>query len=165
MVLNKLHGSYSDDESKIYPVKIHIAKQPYDPVNKILIQPKLFAEKKGEGALWQDFDWQRAAEVGMKESNLPFSGKVDFIETEMYWPVNHMVSKKEDAVSCNECHTRSKEGRLNKLNGFYLPGRDYVAAIDTTAYTFIILAFIGIVIHSSIRIISKRKNKGDNKNV
>ena len=96
LVLNQLHGSYADDESKIIPVKIHMAKQPFDPVNKILIQPKLYAENKGEGAFWKDFNWQTAATVGMRESDLPFSGKISFMETAMYWPINHMVSSKEN---------------------------------------------------------------------
>jgi len=42
----------------------------------------------------------------------------------MYWPVNHMVSPKEQAVKCVECHTR-ENGRLANLTGFYIPGRDY----------------------------------------
>ncbi len=161
LILNKLHGSYADDESKIYPTKIHVAKQPYDPINKMLIQPKLFSEKKGEGAFWKDFDWYKAAEVGMKESGLPFSGKISFLETEMYWPVNHMVSSKENALSCNECHTRSENGRLSKLTDFYLPGRDYNAAVDTGAIIMLILSFLGIVTHSIVRFLSKRKNKGE----
>lgn len=162
VILNKLHGTYSDEDSKIIPVKIHIARQPYDPINKILIQPKLFAEKKGEGALWLDFDWKRSAEVGMLESELPFSGKVDFIETHMYWPVNHQVAGKEEAVQCKECHTRSEQGRLKNLAGFYLPGRDYNAIIDNVALALIILAFIGIFTHATVRFFS---NKKDNKEV
>ena len=34
--MNKLNGSYNDSESKIIPVKVHRAIQPFDPVNKIL---------------------------------------------------------------------------------------------------------------------------------
>lgn len=158
LFLNQLHGSYADDESKIIPVKIHLARQPYDPVNKMLIQPKLFAEKKGEGAFWKDFDWQTASAIGMKESGLPFSGKVSFIKTGMYWPVNHMVSDKEHTLQCNECHTRNKS-RLAGLTDFYLPGRDYSAPIDFAGKWLLILIMIGILIHALIRFFSYRKYK------
>ncbi len=159
IVLNQLFGSYDDEDSKIYPTKIHIAKQPYDPINKILIQPKLYSDKPGQGAFWTDFDWKKAAEIGMKESNLPFSGEISFIQTKMYWPVNHMVVPKEEAVKCNECHTRNN-GRLSNLSGFYLPGRDYSPAIDNIAIVLIILSIVGIIIHLSFRLISKSKNGG-----
>ncbi|PKL88046.1 MAG: cytochrome C [Ignavibacteriae bacterium HGW-Ignavibacteriae-2] len=156
LVLNKLNGSYLDDESKIIPVKIHVAKQPFDPVNKLLIQPKLFADKKGEGAYWKDFNWLTASEAGMKELNLPFSGKVSFLKTEMYWPINHMVAAKENSVQCNECHTRN-DSRLAGLNDFYLPGRDYSTVVDTGGKWLVILTIIGILIHAIIRFFSYRK--------
>ncbi|MCI0606389.1 tetrathionate reductase family octaheme c-type cytochrome, partial [bacterium] len=41
--INELKGGYEDPDSKIIPAKIHRGKQLYDPVNKILIQPKLYA--------------------------------------------------------------------------------------------------------------------------
>ncbi|MDT3697347.1 MAG: tetrathionate reductase family octaheme c-type cytochrome [Ignavibacterium sp.] len=160
LILNQLHGSYADDESKIYPVKIHKAKQPFDPVNKILIQPKLFADKKGEGALWIDFDWHSAADEGMKEANLPFSGQISFINTEMYWPVNHMVSVKENTLDCNSCHTR-ENSRLAGLKDFYMPGRDYSNIVEVGGVWMLILTLIGVLAHASVRIvIAIRSKKG-----
>jgi octaheme c-type cytochrome (tetrathionate reductase family) len=161
LVLNPLQGSYDDAESKIVPVKIHRSRQPFDPVNKMLIQPKLFAEKKGEGALWKDFDWMKASEVGMKEINLPFSGKLSFIRTEMYWPVNHMVATKENTVKCNECHTRDNS-RLSALNDFYMPGRDYSGIIDILGRILIWGTLLGVIAHASLRIFGsyKLKKKG-----
>ncbi|ROL61374.1 tetrathionate reductase family octaheme c-type cytochrome [Bacteroidetes/Chlorobi group bacterium ChocPot_Mid] len=158
LVLNKLNGSYSDDESKIVPVKIHKAKQPYDPVNRILIQPKLFAENKGEGAFWKDFNWQTASEVGMRDANLPFSGKVSFIETVMYWPINHMVSPKENAVKCSECHTRNNS-RLAGLTDFYMPGRDYSKPVEVLGLLLIVASFAGVFVHGALRVINSFKDK------
>jgi octaheme c-type cytochrome (tetrathionate reductase family) len=155
-LLNKFNGSYSDEESKIVPVKIHRAKQPYDPVNKMLIQPRLFAEKKGEGAFWQDFDWVKASETGMQTVHLPFSGVVTFINTEMYWPVNHMVASKDKAVQCNECHTRN-DGRLAKLKDMYLPGRDSSGFVETAGKSILLITLIGVISHGSLRIISRKK--------
>ncbi len=160
LVLNQLHGSYSDNESKIYPVKIHVANQPYDPINKILIQPKLFAEKKGEGAFWKDFNWLTASEVGMKEANLPFSGKISFIKTEMYWPVNHMVATKENTLDCKSCHQR-ENSRLTGLNDFYMPGRDYSKIVEVGGVWMLILTLLGVFAHGAVRItLAVRSGKG-----
>ncbi len=158
LVLNQLNGSYLDKESKIIPVKIHRAKQPYDPVTRLLIQPKLFAEKKGEGAFWKDFDWEKAAEVGMKDVNLPFSGKIEFIQTEMYWPLNHMVSSKDKSLTCTDCHTR-ENSRLAGLNDFYMPARDYSPFIDYAGLTVVLLSFAGVFAHGTLRVVSSRKRK------
>jgi len=158
--LNKLLGSYNDRESKITPVKIHRAKQPYDPVNKMLIQPKLFASKTGEGALWKDFDWQRASEVGMKDVGLPFSGKIEFIETEMYWPINHMVSPKDSTLKCIECHSRT-DSRIANLKDFYMPGRDFNKFVDYTGTGIIIATFLGIAVHGTLRFKSSKKRNNN----
>lgn len=158
LVLNTLNGSYGDEESKIIPVKIHSAKQPFDPINKILIQPKLYADNKGEGAFWKDFDWQTAAAIGMKEAQLPFSGKIDFIETRMYWPVNHMVASKEEAVQCRECHTR-ENGRLASLTDFYMPGRDYSKPVETAGHGLLLLTLMGVFFHGTTRIIVRKRNQ------
>ncbi|MCX7944453.1 MAG: tetrathionate reductase family octaheme c-type cytochrome [Deltaproteobacteria bacterium] len=153
LFLNTLHGSYKDDDSKIIPVKIHTAKQPYDPVNNILIQPKLYSEEKGSGAFWKDFDWIKASEMGMREHGMPFSGKVGFIETKMYWPLNHMVSPKEKAVRCEECHTRNNS-RIANLRDFYIPGRDYSPLVDRIGRLLIVFTILLVFVHGSGRIVA-----------
>ena len=156
--INTLNGSYADKDSKIIPVKIQRTIQPYDPINKILIQPKLYADKKGEGAFWKDFNWEKAAEVGMKDVGLPFSGKVSFIKTKMYWPLNHMVSTKDLTVQCTECHTR-ENSRLASLTDFYMPARDYSSFIETAGYLIILLTLISVLSHGAVRIFSSKKMK------
>jgi len=156
LVLNPLNGSYGDKESKIYPVKLHKAKQPFDPVTGILIQPKLFADNKGEGAFWKDFDWYRASEIGMKDVNLPFSGKISFIETQMNWLINHMVSEKEKSVQCIECHTRNNS-RIANLKDFYIPGRDYSSFIEFSGKSLLVLTFAGVVVHGFLRIRNRKR--------
>jgi len=64
----------SDAASKIWPFKLHEGNQPYDVVNKTLIQPKTYGPK-GSGAYWSDYDWEKASRLGMKYAGLPFSGK------------------------------------------------------------------------------------------
>jgi octaheme c-type cytochrome (tetrathionate reductase family) len=158
VMLNDLRGSYDDPDAKIIPVKIMRGKQPYDPVNGTIIQPKLFAAQKGEGGFWQDFNWESASREGMKLVGLPFSGKTEFIETEMVWPVNHMVSPKTETVKCNECHTR-EDSRLAKLTDFYLPGRDRSASIDGIGGAVIGLSLVGVAVHAGFRIILSRRNR------
>ncbi len=158
LVLNQLYGSYRDRMSKIIPVKIHKANQIFDPVNMYLIQPHLFSPEKGEGAFWKDFDWQKASEIGMENIGLPYSGKYSFIETVMYWPINHQVSPKEESLQCNSCHTR-ENSRLAGITDFYMPGRDYNPWIDGLGKLILILSIIGIIAHGSIRLFFHYKNK------
>ncbi|MGK9476382.1 tetrathionate reductase family octaheme c-type cytochrome [Melioribacter sp. OK-6-Me] len=107
LALNKPNGNIKDPKAKIAPFKVMRGKQIYDPQNKYLIVPKLY----GEDGYWKTYDWNKAAKIGMKEVNLDYSGNYDFIETEMYWPINHMVAPKEEALKCKDCH--STNGRLD----------------------------------------------------
>jgi octaheme c-type cytochrome (tetrathionate reductase family) len=157
--MNTLNGSYSDHSSKIIPVKIHVGDQIYDKVYHRLVQPKLYGEAEGDSAYWKDFKWKEAVEAGMKKSGLPVSGQYGFVETEMYWPVNHMVSTKEKAVSCAECHTR-ENGRLAKLTDFYLPGRDRNKTLDRFGTVMFVLAVLAVFGHALMRILASiMKNK------
>jgi octaheme c-type cytochrome (tetrathionate reductase family) len=157
--MNTLFGSHDDPESKIFPVKTHLGDQIYDKKYNILIQPKVFAENKGDSAYWKDFNWETASAAGMKRVGLPFSGEYGFVETEMYWPINHMVAPKEQAVSCAECHTRSEDGRLTSLAGFYLPGRDYNKPLDFLGTLLFFGALAGVLIHAAIRILVSIRRK------
>lgn len=156
--MNTLYGSYDDSEAKIYPVKVHRGDQIYDRQYNILIQPRLFAENKGDSAYWKDFNWETASISGMKQSGLPFSGDYGFVETEMYWPVNHMVAPKEQAVSCVECHTRDN-GRLATVTGFYLPGRDFNGWLDRFGTILLLGSFIAVVLHALFRIVISKNQK------
>jgi hypothetical protein len=156
--INPLFGSHSDKESKIIPVKIHLGDQIYDVKNNILIQPKLYSDFEGDSAFWKDFDWHTASEAGMKRVGLPYSGEFGFIETEMYWPINHMVAPKEQTLGCAECHTR-ENGRLAKLDGFYLPGRDRYKTLDASGVFLFWAAVFGVLAHAVMRIVSSIRRK------
>ncbi|MBN2357729.1 tetrathionate reductase family octaheme c-type cytochrome [candidate division KSB1 bacterium] len=157
ILLNTLNGSYHDPDAKIVPVKTHNARQPYDPAHRMLIKAKLYAEEKGQGALWVDFDWHKAAEKGMQALGLPFSGEIAFIRTQMHWRINHMVSGKDQAVACTECHTRA-DGRLANLTDFYLPGRDRNLLVETAGISLLWISLAGVLLHGSIRIAASRRN-------
>ncbi|MCL5743917.1 MAG: tetrathionate reductase family octaheme c-type cytochrome [Acidobacteria bacterium] len=154
--MNALRGSYADSQSKIIPVKIHRGRQIYDPATKMLIQPKLYANQKGEGGFWKDFDWNRAAQEGMQTAGLPYSGQYEFIDTVMYWPVNHMVAPKEKSVGCAECHTRT-DSRLAGLTGFYMPGRDRSGLLDGLGLLAVGGALAGALLHALARIAASKR--------
>ncbi len=156
--INALHGSYEDPESKLIPVKVARGKQIYDTTHNYLIQPKTVSNKPGDGGFWKEFNWKRAAEEGMKEIGLPFSGNYGFIETEMTWPLNHMVSPKEQTLSCTECHQRDKS-RLKGLTGFYIPGRDYSPFVDGFGKTLVWLSVLGVLGHGMARIFTRTRKK------
>lgn len=152
--INRLLGEYEDPDARIWPVKVHRGKQPYDPVNKTLVVPHLFG-KKGSGAYWADYDWEQAIASGMEYANQPYSGEYGFIQTEMSWPLAHMVAPAEDAVRCEECHR--PEGRLARLSGFYMPGRDGHALLDMIGILMIVGTILGVACHGGLRIILARR--------
>jgi len=107
--INKPTGKISDAKSKISPFKVVKSKQPYDPVNKNLIIPRIY----GENGYSNNFNWVAASAKGMQHIKQEFSGTVDFIETKMYWPINHLVMSSDNALKCTSCHGKGGEGLLN----------------------------------------------------
>jgi octaheme c-type cytochrome (tetrathionate reductase family) len=106
-LINPPGGDINNPQARIFPFKVHVAKQPYDAQNNILLQPLT----AGEGGFWSTFDWYSALKLGAEQTGLEFSGEYGFAETWMYWPITHMVQPKEKAVQCAECH--SPQGRLD----------------------------------------------------
>lgn len=106
-VMNPPAGSIEDENSKIFPFKLHVAKQPYDAGNNYLLQPVT----AGEGGFWSNFDWNNSFEMAEKFTGLEYSGEYGFAETWMYWPSTHMVQPSEKALQCDDCH--SNNGRMD----------------------------------------------------
>jgi hypothetical protein len=57
----------------------------------------------------KELDWNSALAEGMQQSNLPYSGQYDFVETAFYQSVAHEVPPKDQALSCRECHSALAE--------------------------------------------------------
>lgn len=106
-LLNPPKGDVRDPRARIWPFKIHIAKQPYDSELMHLLQPVT----AGAGGYWTDFDWDTALRMGSDITGTGYSGNYDFAATEMFWPQTHMVAPKERALQCKACH--SERGRLD----------------------------------------------------
>ena len=113
--INKPAGSIDDPNAKIFPFKLHIAKQPYDTVNNYLLQPIT----AGKGGFWTTFDWNSAFELAAPITGLEYSGQYGFTETYMYWATTHMVQPAENALQCEACH--GENGRLD-WQGLGYPG-------------------------------------------
>lgn len=148
VMLNPAEGSYIDSAAKIWPFKIHEGKQPFDPVLNRLVAPYT-AGPKGSGAFWGDYDWDTAIKTGMEKAGLPYSGKHDFVSTTMLWPITHMVAPAKDALSCKDCHDRN--GRLEGVEGFYLPGRDRGWGVDFLGWTLVALVAAATLTHGILR--------------
>ncbi len=99
-VLNSMDGDINDPDAKIWPVKVHKGVQPYDTEYNYLLVPKLF----GPDAFWATWDWNSSFELNQEATGIPYSGDYGWARTEMYWPVNHMVQVKGNALGCMDCH-------------------------------------------------------------
>ncbi len=141
-------GAADDRRSRIWPVKTLLGKQPYDVGTSTLAAVRFFG--KGKDAYWNSFDWEKSVAAGMKVAGQNFSGKVGFVETETHIPINHMVAPAEDAVPCASCHT--KNGRLAKVSGVYIPGRDANPILNLVGITMIVAAAVGVGGHGALRL-------------
>lgn len=153
--LNAVEGSARDPNAKIWPFKVMRGKQPYDTVNKTLVVNHVYGND--DTSLWNNFDYGKSIKAGMEYAGLPYSGKFGFIETRMNWFITHMVAPKEKAVPCQDCHTRSPQGRLAAITDLYLPGRDHRQWIDTLGWLTVAGAILGSLTHGLFRIISRNR--------
>jgi len=117
--INRPRGSRDDQRSKIWPFKVHHARQPYDSASGQLIPPVT----SGQGGYWRDFDWDQALRLGAEQVGLEYSGDYGFLETRMYWPLSHMVQPKDKALQCSDCHSRGGRMDWNALGYFEDPMR------------------------------------------
>jgi octaheme c-type cytochrome (tetrathionate reductase family) len=105
--LNAPRGRPEDPHSAIWPFKVHTGRQIYDREHLYLLVPKT----AGEEGYWESFDWDQAARLGSEKTGLSYSGRYGFAQTEMYWPLTHMVAPKEKSLQCADCHAPG--GRLD----------------------------------------------------
>jgi hypothetical protein len=152
--INPPTGNYHDTDARIWPFKIHRGKQPYDTVNNRILPIKLYG-RKGSGALWTEYDWGKALQAAADLNEKEYSGDYGFIRTNGFWPIKHMVAPKEQAVDCNECHSR--QGRLTEVTDFYLVGRDSNPFIEAFGLVAVMGGLFGVAGHGSIRYLAARR--------
>ncbi len=150
--INRFQGDAKDPKALIWPIKLMRGKQPYDADNKTLAIP----HTTGKDGYWKKFDWQDAITKGMAAADQPYSGKFGFVKTEMSWPMAHMVAPAKEALECVECH--AKNGRLAKIAGIYMPGRDNNPWLDIAGFAALILTALGVGAHGALRIFFAWRN-------
>lgn len=155
--LNRVEGSAQDPKARIWPFKVMHGKQPYDTENKTLVVNHVYGDD--DTALWKNYDYAKSIQAGMDYAGLPYSGKFGFIETRMNWFITHMVAPKEKTVPCQECHTRSADGRLAAITDLYLPGRDRNDWVDLFGGLAIIGAIGASGLHGLLRFLSRRRKE------
>lgn len=155
VALNTFEGSYANPDARIWPFKVMRGKQPYDSGNNTLVTSHLFG--KDAEAYWKSFDWNRAIAAAMKDAGADYSGKFDFIETTMHWPLSHMVAPKEESLGCADCH--AEDGRLAALTDFYLPGRDANRWLDGIGWLAVAGTLGGVSLHGLARLIASRRRR------
>ncbi len=151
--INHFEGSPEDGKSKIWPIKRFTGKQPYDMVTNTLLIPHTYG--KDDSSFWSNFNWDKALATGMQAAGGTFSGKFGFVATEMSWPITHMVAPKTDALTCQQCH--GENGRLDKVPGLYMPGRDANPWLDKIGWGIVLLTLLGVVAHGGLRIVMSGK--------
>jgi octaheme c-type cytochrome (tetrathionate reductase family) len=157
--INSFEGSADDGKSKIWPIKRFVGKQPYDVGTNQLVIFQAYGTPDNKDAYWVNLDWEKALERGAKESGIPYSGKHAFVETEMSWPITHMVAPKGDALTCAQCHQpQTGVGRLDKVEGIYMPGRRANYWLDLIGWSIAGLTLLGMLAHGAGRIYVARKS-------
>ncbi len=147
VVLSHPVGDLGDENARIFPFKVHRGVQPYDKIHNRLLTPLL----SGPNGYWQTLDWQEALALGSQSLGLEFSGEFDFVHSTFVYPTTHMVAPKENAVSCEECHT-GEGSRMATLAGFYMPGRDGAGFVDSIGWIMVMGALVGVFIHGLGRV-------------
>jgi len=149
--VNRFLGEPGSPGSRIWPVKVMRGKQPYDAELLTLVAPLTTTDK----GYWKTLDWDQAIRLGMEAVDRPYSGKFGFVETEMSWPITHMVAPANEALRCAECH--SIGGPLEGVEGVYIPGRDSNPWIDRIGLILVLMALVGVIGHGAARFVLWKK--------
>ena len=151
--VNRFLGDPGKSGSRIWPVKIMRGKQPYDTELLKLVAPLTTTDK----GYWKTLDWNQAIELGMQAVDKPFSGKYGFVETEMAWPLTHMIAPADESLQCAECHNRN--GVLDDVEGVYIPGRDTNQWLDRIGLAMVLMTLIAVLGHGVARALFARKGR------
>lgn len=156
--VNMIKGDPADGTSRIWPFKRMEGRQAYDAKNNTLVYTHVWGPTT-DTAYWKNFDWSKAITAGMEAAGKPYSGEYGFVDTYMYWPITHMVAPAEDAVDCAECH--SEGGRMANIAGVFLPGTDTMSLTGILGRIIVLMALLGVVGHTALRIFSRKGGSHD----
>ncbi|MCP5036477.1 MAG: tetrathionate reductase family octaheme c-type cytochrome [Rhodobacteraceae bacterium] len=154
--INRISGAYNDPDSRIWPFKLMEGRQAYDSGLNRLAYSHVWGPTT-ETAFWTNFDWGEAIEAGMTAAGAEYSGEYGFVDTNMYWPITHMVAPASEALACAECH--GSDGRLSELDGFYLPGSNPTSLAGLAGMAMVLATALGVAFHAAIRLLGRRRRK------
>ncbi len=100
-------GDRRDPGAKITPFKLMNGRQGADAEYCYLLVPHLF----GPDGYWKTLNWDQSFTIGMKTAGLDYSGNYSWVDTRMYWRVEHEVAPKQMSLSCVQCHPALKEDK------------------------------------------------------
>lgn len=152
VVLNRIGGDAGAADARIFPFKVMRGKQAYDTQRNVLLYNHVYGPGDGT-ALWSYFDWSKSLQAAMDYVGLEYSGQYDFLQTEMNWPIAHMVAPKEDALECESCH--ATDGRMATLAGIYVPGGG-IGIGGKLGLVVLLMAALGVAGHGVLRLFGRK---------
>lgn len=150
--INRVDGSPEDGRSRIWPFKAMQGRQAYDTELNHLLFTHTYGPAT-DTAFWTNFDWDKSIKAAMDYVGMPYSGKYDFIDTHMYWPITHMVAPAEKALDCKACH--AENGRMANIAGVYVPGSGSGPG-GQIGLVLLLLALLGTAGHAMLRLFGKK---------
>ncbi len=156
VAINQFLGTPGAEDSRIWPFKRFEGRQPYDTELKTLLVPQVAIPN--DTSFWYNFDWDKALQAGSDLSGNDFSGHYDFVDTQMDWPITHMVAPKEQALDCAACH--SEQSRLAEVDGIWMPGHHRQPLLDQLGFLMAGLILLGAAGHGTMRFVTRNNKPG-----
>jgi hypothetical protein len=155
--INRVDGSATDGISRIWPFKAMQGRQAYDTDLNHLLFTHTYGPTT-DTAFWTNFDWDKSIKAAMDYVGMPYSGKYDFVDTQMYWPITHMVAPAEQALDCKACHAEG--GRMANIAGVYVPGSG-TGPGGQVGLALLVLALLGVAGHGVLRLFGQKEARHD----
>ena len=156
VAINTFLGEPGATDARIWPFKRFQGRQPYDTEYLTFLVPQVAIPNNT--SFWYNFDWDKALQAGADISGQPFSGHYDFVDTQMDWPITHMVAPKEQALDCTACH--SSDSRLAEIEGIWMPGHHRHSLLDQIGFILAGLILLGMLVHGTLRFITRNHKPG-----
>ena len=156
--VNRINGIAGGADSRIWPFKRMEGRQAFDTDSNKLAYSYVWGPTT-DTAFWTNFDWPKAIEAGMKAAGQDYSGNFDFVDTQMYWPITHMVAPAGDALDCAACH--AENGRMDGMAAVYMPGTNPRSPVGLLGMALVALTILGVGLHIILRIAGGRRGGSD----
>ncbi len=151
--INRVGGAEGGPDTRIWPFKRMTGRQPFDSVKNELVVTQVWGPET-DTAFWTNFDWTKAIGAGMAAAGQEFSGEHGFVDTQMHWPITHMVAPAANALTCAECHTPN--GRMEGIPGIHLAGSNPFSFTGLLGMAMVLASLLGVLGHGLLRRYAKK---------